>query len=80
MAKKEMGESKSEQKREEAADKKQDIAMIKKAFKEHDKQEHKGGKGTKITLKKGGVTGQAMKAMGRNMARVMNQRGSSRGK
>ena len=88
MAKKEMGESKSEQKREEAADKKQDVAMIKKAFKEHDAQEHKGGKGTKIVLKKGGidrmakggVTGQAMRSMGRNMARVMNQRSSSRGK
>jgi hypothetical protein len=88
MAKKEMGESKSEQKREEAMDKKQDVAMIKKAFKEHDMQEHKGGKGTKIVLKKGGidrmakggVTGQAMKAMGRNMARAMNQRSSSRGK
>jgi hypothetical protein len=74
MAKKEMGESKSEEKREAAADKKQDVAMIKKAFKEHDKQEHKGGKGTKITLKKGGVTGAAMKAMGRNMARAANQR------
>jgi hypothetical protein len=74
MAKKEMGESKAEQKREAAEDKKQDVAMIKKAFKEHDKQEHKGGKGTKITLKKGGVTGAAMKAMGRNMARVANQR------
>jgi hypothetical protein len=74
MAKKEMGESKSEQKREAAEDKKQDVAMIKKAFKEHDKQEHKGGKGTKLTLKKGGVTGAAMKAMGRNMARAANQR------
>jgi len=74
MAKKEMGESKAEQKREAAEDKKQDIAMIKKAFKEHDKQEHKGGKGTKITLKKGGVTSAAMKAMGRNMARAANQR------
>lgn len=88
MAKKEMGESKSEQKREEKMDKKQDVAMIKKAFKEHDMQEHKGGKGTKIVLKKGGldrmakggVTGQAMRSMGRNMARVANQRGSSRGK
>jgi len=48
-------ESKSEMKREEAMDKKQDVAMIKKAFKEHDAQEHKGGKGTKITLKKGGM-------------------------
>jgi hypothetical protein len=55
MAKAEMKESKSEMKREEAMDKKQDVAMIKKAFKEHDAQEHKGGKGTKITLKKGGM-------------------------
>jgi len=36
------------------ADKKQDVALIKKAFKQHDKQEHKGGSGTKLTLKKGG--------------------------
>jgi hypothetical protein len=54
MAKAEMKESKMESKKEMAMDKKQDIAMIKKAFKEHDAQEHKGGKGTKITLKKGG--------------------------
>jgi hypothetical protein len=47
-------ESKSESKKEMAEDKKQDVAMIKKAFKEHDAQEHKGGKGTKITLKAGG--------------------------
>jgi hypothetical protein len=37
------------------ADKAQDKAMIKKAFKQHDKQEHKGGKGTKLALKKGGM-------------------------
>ena len=55
------------------ADLKQDKALIKKAFKQHDKQEHKGGKGTKLTLKKGGVTTDMMKAMGRNMARVKNQ-------
>jgi hypothetical protein len=36
-------------------DKSQDKAMIKKAFKQHDMQEHKGGKGTKLTLKKGGM-------------------------
>jgi len=48
-------ESKVDDRKEEAADKKQDVAMIKKAFKEHDAQEHKGGKGTKISLKKGGV-------------------------
>ena len=47
-------ESKSETKKEMAIDKKQDVAMIKKAFKEHDAQEHKGGKGTKLKLKKGG--------------------------
>ena len=47
-------ESKKEMREEEAADKKQDVAMIKKAFKQHDAQEHKGGKGTKITLKAGG--------------------------
>ena len=36
------------------SDKMQDKAMIKKAFKQHDMQEHKGGKGTKLALKKGG--------------------------
>jgi hypothetical protein len=41
-------------------DKAQDKAMIKKAFKQHDMQEHKGGVGTKLTLKKGGM---AMKKM-----------------
>jgi DNA-directed RNA polymerase beta' subunit len=33
----------------------QDKAMIKKAIKQHDQQEHKGGKGTVLKLKKGGV-------------------------
>jgi hypothetical protein len=55
-------------------DKKQDKAMIKKAFKQHDAQEHKGGKGTKLALKKGGVTSMEMKKVGRNMARANNQR------
>ena len=36
------------------SDKAQDKAMIKKAFKQHDMQEHKGGKGTDLKLKKGG--------------------------
>jgi hypothetical protein len=36
------------------ADMAQDKAMIKKAFKQHDSQEHKSGKGTKLSLKKGG--------------------------
>ena len=38
-----------------AGDVAQDKAMIKKAFKEHDAQEHKGDKGTKIKLKAGGT-------------------------
>lgn len=33
----------------------QDKKMIKKAFKQHDAQEHKGGSGTKLALKKGGM-------------------------
>jgi hypothetical protein len=37
-------------------DKAQDKAMIKKAFKQHDMQEHKGGKGTSLKLSKGGFT------------------------
>jgi hypothetical protein len=57
------------------ADMKQDKALIKKAFKQHDMQEHKGGKGTKLKLSKGGVTNDSLKAQGRNMARAMNQRG-----
>jgi hypothetical protein len=38
----------------EGGDTAQDKAMIKKAFKQHDSQEHKGGKGTMLKLKKGG--------------------------
>jgi hypothetical protein len=58
----------------------QDKAMITKAFKMHDKQEHKGGKGTNLTkLAKGGKTNEMMKSYGRNMAKVVNQRGASRG-
>jgi hypothetical protein len=36
-------------------DKAQDKAMIKKAFRQHDAQEHKGGKGTSLKLAKGGM-------------------------
>jgi len=39
-----------------AGDMSQDKAMIKKAFKQHDMQEHKGAKGTKLKLKNGGTT------------------------
>jgi hypothetical protein len=52
MAKKDMHSEKSEMK----MDKGQDKAMIKKAFKQHDLQEHKGGKGTSLKLKKGGMS------------------------
>ena len=48
------GAMKSDMKEDMKMDKAQDKAMIKKAFKEHDSQEHKGGKGTSLTLKKGG--------------------------
>jgi len=50
MAKKEMHAEKGEMK----ADKAQDVALIKKAMKQHDKQEHKGGKGTTLKLASGG--------------------------
>jgi len=39
----------------------------------HEKRMHQGMKPTKLA--KGGVTGKAMRAMGRNMARAANQRG-----
>jgi hypothetical protein len=67
--------AKSDSKEDMKMDKSQDKAMIKKAFKQHDAQEHKGGKGTSLKLKKGGPTGMQMRAVGRNMARANNQRG-----
>jgi hypothetical protein len=42
----------------------QDKAMIKKAFKQHDMQEHKGGKGTTLKLKKGGHVESKREEMG----------------
>ena len=48
------GESKAETKSEMKMDKAQDKAMIGKAFKQHDMQEHKGDKGTNLKLAKGG--------------------------
>ena len=48
--------AKSDMKEDMAMDKKQDVAMIKKAFKQHDMQEHKGGKGTSLKLASGGYT------------------------
>jgi len=52
----------------------QDKAMIKKAFKQHDAQEHKGGKGTTLKLKKGGPTSEDRMRVGRNMSRADNQK------
>ena len=51
---KEGGAMKSDMKEDMKMDKSQDKAMIKKAFRQHDSQEHKGGKGTDLTLKRGG--------------------------
>jgi hypothetical protein len=48
------GMAKSDMKEDMKMDKAQDKAMIKKAFKQHDMQEHKGGKGTTLKLAKGG--------------------------
>ena len=59
----------------EKMDTAQDKAMIKKAFKQHDAQEHKGGKGTTLKLKKGGPTSMDRKKYGKNMSRAMNQKG-----
>jgi len=58
-----------------AADKQQDAAFTTNAFKQHDTQEHKGGKGTSLKLAKGGKTNEMMLSMGRGMAKVANQRG-----
>lgn len=54
-------------------DKKEVKAIADKEVKSHEKRMHKG-------MAKGGVTGMAMKKMGRNMARAMNQRSSGRGR
>ena len=61
IGKKEGGMAKSDMKEDMKADMKQDKAIVKKAFKMHDKQEHKSGPGTDLSkLKKGGI---AMKKM-----------------
>jgi len=55
--------AKSNMKEDMKMDKSQDKAMIKKAFKQHDAQEHKGGKGTALKLKKGGMAASKMGAV-----------------
>ena len=54
-------------------DLKQDKKMIAGAVHKHEKKLHPGKPMTKLA--KGGVTTDAMKAVGRNMARANNQRG-----
>ena len=65
------GMTKSDMKEDMKMDKAQDKAMIKKAFKQHDAQEHKGGKGTSLKLAKGGTF--------RSAANGIAQRGKTKG-
>lgn len=57
----------------------QDKKLIKKAIAMHDKQEHPGKKTSLAKLRAGGVTSKEMMRVGRNLARVANQRSSGRG-
>jgi len=70
--------AKSDMKEDMKMDKGQDKAMIKKAFKQHDAQEHKGGKGTMLKLRAGGKTNSDMLKMGRGMAKIANQKSPGR--
>jgi hypothetical protein len=65
------GDMKSDMREDMKADKAQDKAMIAKAFKQHDAQEHKGGKGTTLKLAKGGTF--------RASANGIAQRGKTKG-
>ena len=62
------------------ADVAEDKKLIRKAMGMHDKQMHGGKKTALKGLKKGGVTSLEMKKYGRNVARAMNQKSSSRGR
>jgi hypothetical protein len=62
------GMAKNDMKEDMAMDKMQDKAMIKKAFKQHDAQEHKGGKGTTIKLCSGGKMAKGGKVRGCGIA------------
>jgi hypothetical protein len=65
--------AKSDMKEDMKADIKQDKAIIKKAFRMHDAQEHKGGKGTNLTkLKTGGkVRGCGIAAKGHTKGKIV---------
>ena len=70
------GMAKSDMKEDMKADVKQDKAIVKKAFKMHDAQEHKGGKGTDLSkLRKGGM---AMKKMAMGGSTGMGPRNMSK--
>jgi hypothetical protein len=78
------GMAKSDMKEDMKMDKAQDKAMIKKAMKQHDAQEHKGGKGTKLALKKGGMAMKKMAggglAAGHKSANGIAKKGLTKGK
>lgn len=57
-------------------DLKQDKAMVAKAVHAHERSKHKGQPMTKLA--KGGKTNAQMKALGRNLAKVANQKKSVR--
>lgn len=68
-------ESKKEMREEMKADIKQDKAIVKKAFKMHDKQEHKGGKGTDLSKLKGGGMAR-MESKGEHSVQKQSKRGA----
>ena len=59
-------------------DLKQDKATAAKAVHKHERAMHKGKPMTKLA--KGGKTNAQMKSLGRNLAKIANQKSSSRGK
>jgi hypothetical protein len=78
IGKKEGGMAKSDMKEDMKADIKQDKAIVKKAFKMHDAQEHKGGKGTDLSkLRKGGMAMKKMAKGGMAMKETMGPRNMS---
>lgn len=68
-------ESKKEMREEMKADVKQDKAIVKKAFKMHDKQEHKGSKGTDLSKLKGGGMARMM-SKGEHSVQKKSKRGA----
>ena len=69
-----MAKMEKHDKAEMAADKK----LIKKAIAMHDKQEHPGKKTNLTKLRAGGKTNSDMLKMGRNLAKIANQKSPGR--